>query len=82
MMIWNRNHSAGRHLKDVLLGVNPAKQRQKEGGLRILAELWALRLHRNDKLFNGRVASTDGVAYAAESLVQTVPQTRARGGLM
>ena len=28
-------------------------------------------LHQNDKLFNGSVASTDGVAYAVEGFVTT-----------
>ena len=32
------------------------------------AVLWVIRLHWNDKLFNGRATSTDGVAYATKGL--------------
>ena len=37
--------------------------------MRILAALWALWLHRNDKLFNGRAVSTDEDAYVLEGFV-------------
>ena len=37
--------------------------------VRVLAVLWAIRVHRNEKLFNGREESTDGVAYDVEGFV-------------
>ena len=64
-------HVNDRHdLRDVLLGINAEEwQKGEGGGVQILAVLWAIWLHRNDKLFNGRVVSTDGVAYAVEGFV-------------
>ena len=37
--------------------------------MRILAVLWAIWLHLNDKLFNGRAVSIDGAAYVVEGFV-------------
>ena len=44
-------------------------RRGKEEGVRILAVLWAIWLHQNGELFNGRVVSTDRVAYVVEGFV-------------
>ena len=49
-------------------------KRKEEGG-RILAVLWAIWLHRNDKLFRGRASSTNGVTYAVEVLWRFGPQS-------
>ena len=35
----------------------------------IFAVLWVIWLHRNDTLFNGRVVSTEGIAYAVKSFM-------------
>ena len=37
-------------------------------GVCMTAVLWVIRQHWNDKLFNGRATSTDGVAYATKGL--------------
>ena len=42
---------------------------RKEDGSCILAVLWEIWLHRNDKIFRGRVASTDRVAFVVKGLV-------------
>ena len=52
-----------------------------EGG-HILAGLLAIWLHRNDNLFKGRVASTDGVTHAVDGLAAACSsRTRGERGL-
>ena len=60
---------SGDDLGDVLLGFNLEGWPQKEERGSILAVLWAIWLHKKDKLFRGRAASNDGAAYAVEGLV-------------
>ena len=43
--------------------------RSRVEGVRILVGLWAIELHQNDKLFDGRPASTHGVAYTVDGFV-------------
>ena len=58
-------------------------RREKEEGVRILAVLWAIWLLRNDKLFNGRAVSIDGVAYVVEGFVAALSsQSGGSGGLL
>ena len=70
--IWNQqpisliDMTSGTSFKESILR---SGRRGKEEGVRLLAVLWAIWLHRNDKLFNERVVSTDGVAYAVEGFV-------------
>ena len=47
---------------------------QRSGrAVRVLVVLWAIWLHWNDKQFNGRVVSTDRVAYVVEGFVVAWP---------
>ena len=65
------NHPVGGHnLEDVLVGFNLEERLQKEG-VPIPSVLLAIWLHKNGKLFKGRVASINCVAYAVESFVET-----------
>ena len=65
MMIWN-------HQSTLLVERNSEVSfwrggcRKEEG--HILPVPWAIRLHMNDVLLSGRVASMDGVAYSVEDL--------------
>ena len=43
--------------------------KRREEGVRIFAVLWAIWLHWNNKLFNGRAAFTEGIIYAVEGFV-------------
>ena len=43
--------------------------KRREEGVHIFVVLSAIGLHQNDKLFNGRAASTEGIAYAVEGFV-------------
>ena len=79
------HHSEGRHnLKDILLGLyQKIGVKRREEGVRIFTVIWAIWLHRNDKLFNRRAASIEGMAYAAEGFVAAwSSRPGERGGLM
>ena len=57
--------------------------KRREEGVHIFAMLWVIWLHRNDKLFNGRAASTESIAYAVEGFVAACSsRPRERGDQM
>ena len=65
------HHSEGRHnLKTSFWdSIQKIRGKKREEGVRIFAMLWAIWLHQNDKLFNGRAASIKGIANAVEGFV-------------
>ena len=57
------------------------QQEEGGGGLNLAAILyWAKWLHRNAKQFNGRAASTEGIANAVEGFVQPSPLDQEKEG--